>query len=190
MPRQRLAGLLAVLAVLALFQGCISVLGSATQRISIAARPDDARVLVDGAYAGNAPVRVRLPRRGPHIVRIEKDGYRPVEIRLKGRKAWFFPALANLMWAPPILLATVNPDAQTRKQEFWNGAGLGLAVALPLTGLAIDLLSSKSTVVSPKRISVTLEKGDGRPGQAPIVVEVGRQAARRPRRINLVLDYN
>lgn len=188
MPRQRLPGLFAVLPVLALFQGCVSIFGSGTQRISVAARPDEARVLVDGAYAGNAPVRLRLPRRGPHIVRIEKDGYRPVEIRLKERKAWLFPVLANLLWAPPILLATVNPDAQSRKQEFWNGAGLGLAVALPLTGLAIDLLSSKSTVLSPTRISVTLEKDGGRPGQAAIVVEVGREAAGALRRIGIVLD--
>src|SRR5512137_282835 len=128
----RRARTIPIIAALSMFvlQGCMTILGKKTQAVSVTARPAGARVLVDGAYFGLAPVALRLAKKPPHVIRIEQEGYRPVEIRLKKQKPWPFIILSNLLWAPPILLATINPDAQTKGEEFWNGAGLALAVAV------------------------------------------------------------
>jgi len=177
-----------IVAVLPMFvlQGCMTILGKKTQAVSVTARPAGARVLVDGAYIGQAPVGLRLAKRPPHVIRIEREGYRPVEIRLKKRKSWPFIVLPNLLWAPPILLATVNPDAQTRSQEFWNAAGLALAVAVPLTAMIIDGSSSESTRLEPGHVSITLKKDDSR-GE-PSVIEMDAARFRSLAWISIYID--
>jgi hypothetical protein len=141
--------------------GCVTILGKRTQGVTVTARPAGARVLVDGAFEGLTPLGLRLAKRPPHVIRVEKEGYRPVEIRLKKRKAWPFIVLPNLIWAPPILLSTINVDAQSRSEEFWNVAGPILALSASAGAMIIDGLSQKSTVIEPRHLSITLEEDRG-----------------------------
>jgi PEGA domain len=157
--------------------GCATILGRKTQSISVTARPAGARVLVDGRYVGDAPLGLRLAKGLPHVIRVEKEGYRPVEIRPRRRKAWPFIVLTNLIWAPPILLMTFNPDAQSRSEEFWNTAGPILAVSASLGAMALDALLPKSTVLRPRHLSITLEEGSA--GREPAVIEMDPSDLRR-----------
>lgn len=186
MPRKPVTSPIAVVLSMFVLQGCMTVLGKKTQAVSVTSRPAGARVLVDGTDIGQAPVGLKMAKSPPHVIRFEKEGYRPVEIRLKKRKSWPFIVLPNLLWAPPILLATVNVDAQTESQEFRNTAGLVLAVAVPLAAMIIDGSSPKSTRLEPGHVSITMEKDGG--GGRPTVIEMDDARFRSLVWISLRLD--
>ena len=52
------------------------------QMLPVTSNPAGAKVIVDGADRGGAPLYLRLKRREGHVIRIEKDGYEPCEIRI------------------------------------------------------------------------------------------------------------
>lgn len=87
MPGKSMAAFFTIALSLFSLQNCVTMLGKKTQGVTVTARPAGARVFVDGTYEGVTPLGLRLGKKPPHVVRIEKEGYRPVEIRLQKRKA-------------------------------------------------------------------------------------------------------
>ena len=170
-PRKSTACFLAVVLSALSLQRCVTLLGKKTQGVTVTARPAGARVFVDGVFKGVTPLGLRLGKKPPLVVRIEKDGYRAVEIRLKKRKAWFFIGFTNLIWAPPILLFTINVDAQFESEEFWNTMGPILALSSSLGAMILDGLSQKSAIIEPRHLSITLE--EAAPGAEPVVLGMG-----------------
>jgi hypothetical protein len=135
------------------------------------ARPADP-VLVpffEGTYQGEAPLSLKLAKEPPHVIRIEKDGYRPVEIRVKKRKPWLPIILGNLIWIPPIAMLGFNPDAQIREQEFARDFFPVLALCVYIGGVALDGSSSRSSDIEPRHVSIMVEKNAG--GGEPKVIE-------------------
>lgn len=149
--------------------GCLTIVGKRSQNVGITATPFGARVLVDGTFRGETPLILKLAKKPPHVIRIEKDGYRPVEIRLKKQKLLIPLFLSNLLWAPPIAFLGFNPDAQTPGQEFAKVFFPVLGLAVSVGAMALDGASAKSAVLKPGHISVALEKDDG--GREPRVIE-------------------
>ena len=157
-------------------QGCMTIVGQKRQFVSVTARPAGARVLVDGAYQGEPPLNLKLAKKPPHVIRIEKEGYRPVEIRLRRQKLWLPIIFGNLIWIPPIAMWGFQVDAQTPGQEFAKVFFPVLAVAVSVGAMVLDGASPKSTIIEPRHISVLLEKGDG--DGEPLVIEMDAAAVR------------
>jgi PEGA domain len=150
-------------------QGCMTIVGQKRQSVSVTAVPAGARIIVDGAYQGVPPLSLKLTKKPPHIIRIEKDGYRPVEIRLRKQKLWLPIFFGNLIWIPPIAIWGFQVDAQTPAQEFAKVFFPVLALSVSVGAMVLDGASPKSTIIEPRHISVRLEKDDG--GHGPIILE-------------------
>ena len=79
--------ILAVAVALCLIQGCATIGKGTRQKIPVTSAPAGAKVIVDGRDAGITPVTLRLKKKSPAVIRIEKDGYNPFEVRVTRNKA-------------------------------------------------------------------------------------------------------
>src|SRR5437870_2372832 len=59
--------------------GCATVMNGTTQDIGMTSRPPGAAVTVDAEPKGQTPVVTSLSRRSSHTVKVELEGYHPVE---------------------------------------------------------------------------------------------------------------
>ena len=71
-----------VLVTVFLVTGCATVINGTKQKVSIASQPPGATVVVDHVPEGKTPLRVKLKRKQTHLVRLERDGYKPYEVML------------------------------------------------------------------------------------------------------------
>ncbi|HSA96237.1 MAG TPA: PEGA domain-containing protein [Acidobacteriota bacterium] len=163
MPRRSTSLLLIVFWLAFSLQGCMTLIGRKAQHVTFTARPAGARVLVDGKFEGITPLALRLAKKPPHVIRIEKDGYRPVEIRLNRKTLWFPILLGNLIWIPPVAIWGFQVDAQTPYQEFAKTFYPLLSLAVYAGTVVSDATSPKGTVLDPIHLSIALEgdSGDG-----------------------------
>lgn len=65
-----------------LCQNCSSFVFGTLKKIPVTSNPLGAKVIVDGKEMGYTPLNLRLKRKNSHIVRIEKPGCNPFEIRI------------------------------------------------------------------------------------------------------------
>ena len=73
----------ALAAIALLASGCATVRHGGHQQIYVSSVPEGAQVLVNGAPQARTPTRLDLVRRrSGQVVRIEMQGFEPVEIRL------------------------------------------------------------------------------------------------------------
>ncbi|MFO7733735.1 MAG: PEGA domain-containing protein [Candidatus Aminicenantes bacterium] len=156
-------------------QGCVTMLGKKTQGITFTSRPAGASVLVDGRAEGLTPLGLKLARRTVHTIRIEKEGYRPVEVRIESRKNWLAIIVPNLIWFPPLYLVTAasGVDPQSEAEEARNRVLLGLSFVLPAAMMYIDSRSAKSSILAPSHLSITLERAGDDP--EPVVIHMMRE---------------
>jgi hypothetical protein len=146
--------------------------------VVVTARPAGARVFVDGEFAGTTPLALRVARGTPHAVRFEKDGYRPVEVRLEKRKNRAAIVIPNLIWS--ILAfgpaAVSGIDVQSEGQETFHKALMILFIAATPAAMLIDGKSAKSNMLEPRHFTVTLEKDPG--GGEPVRLSLDADAFR------------
>ena len=152
-------------------QGCMTIVGQKRQFVSVTAGPAGARVLVDGVYQGEPPLNLKLAKKPPHVIRIEKEGYRPVEIRLRKQKLWLPIIFGNLIWIPPIAMWGFQVDAQTPYQEFAKTFFPVLSLAVYAGAVVLDATSPKGTVLDPIHLSIFLERDSGDGGTSVIEMD-------------------
>jgi serine/threonine-protein kinase len=106
----------------------------ATAQVSIATDPPGAVVLVDGNVAGNSPLVVpRLPA-GPHMVRVERPGFKPDERTVQVPKTGALPV--SLQFALKAVPGTLTLDSDPRPAVVRiDGADVGTT---PLRELSLD----------------------------------------------------
>lgn len=70
--------------VLSIFflQNCATMNRGTRQKIPVTSNPQGAKIIVDGEEMGYAPLNLKLKRKKNHIMRIEKEGFNPLEIRI------------------------------------------------------------------------------------------------------------
>lgn len=167
---------LIVLLASVLSQGCVTMLGTKAQSITFTSGPPGAAVFVNGRPEGVTPLGLFLSRGSGHNIRIEKDGYRPVEIRIRTRKNWLAAIVPNLIWFPPLywIAAASGIDAQSQAQETRVRVGLALSFVIPAAIMVMDYRSPKSSFLTPSHLSITLELAGDDP--EPVVIHMERES--------------
>lgn len=174
----RILTVLTILAVLASSAACATIARRRTQRIPVTSAPIGARVSVNGEPQGVTPIEIKL-RRGlkAQVIRIESDGYDPVEIRPR-RKLSGGPAIGNFLLGiiPAFVPAMAynlahddEPNGASTTFLIW-GAG-ALAVGGLLT--ALDTGGGPGFELRPREIIVTLAKTKGQPMTRTVLFEPG-----------------
>jgi hypothetical protein len=142
--------------------GCATLVHGTRQTVTVTSEPSGAQVTVLSDRPGGSrtvrsnpgvtPIQLQLTRREPNIVlRLEKDGCSPVEVRLKRTiSGWIAP---NLLSANP--MAGQGLDSAS---DYPLVAAQGLAVTF-----GIDFLSGAAFKL-PKTVQVTLEPAGSCPG--------------------------
>jgi hypothetical protein len=176
LPSQAAVPVIVLLLASVLGQGCVTMLGTTAQSITFTSGPPGAAVFVDGRLEGVTPLGLFLSRGSGHTIRIEKDGYRSVEIRIRTRKNWLAAIVPNLIWFPPLYwsAAAIGIDAQSQAQETISRIGLALSFVTPAVIMYMDYRSPKSSFLTPSHLSVTLEPAGEDP--EPVVIHMERES--------------
>ena len=141
-----------------LFQtGCATVFRGRVQTILVTSDPPGAKVFVNGKQMSTTPVDIRVNKKNSHIVRLEKEGYAPYEIRMKrGLSGWLW---ANVPFITLIALA----GAEAADEASGEGGPLGVAIFPTILLLGVDFLTGAAFKQRPSKIEVKLtELGDTR----------------------------
>jgi hypothetical protein len=73
-----------------------------TQRVPLHLEPAGVRVFVDGAEVTGPPQELDLRADRPHVVHLQRDGYRPQQVVLESRASRLEPAEIRLSLAPEV----------------------------------------------------------------------------------------
>lgn len=157
----RISGLIGAVA-LCVFSAVVAFGGSPT-RIDVTARPEGAKVLLDGESKGVVPVSVFNVSAGKHLLRVEAPGRRPVEEIISVADGDFLTKDYDLEQEKGLLLVKTDPEGANVKL---GGTSLG-ATPLLLTDLDTDktyALNIECVGYQAKRVNVTLS------GRTPVAV--------------------
>ncbi|UCD15015.1 MAG: PEGA domain-containing protein [Candidatus Omnitrophota bacterium] len=115
-----------------LLQGCCSIVKGHFQDIQVNSNPSDAFVTVDGMQVKTPGILHLDTRKVAYVLKFEKEGYEPVEVRLKrGVSGWVFGNVIFGLLGGPVGVCI----------DFGSGAAYKLSphdieVALKAKGLA------------------------------------------------------
>ncbi len=77
-------------------QNCMTIFRSNPQSVPITSQPTGAKIIVDGKDRGHTPLSLQLKRKANHTLRIERQGYNPLEIRITRNTSAGLSILGNL----------------------------------------------------------------------------------------------
>lgn len=80
--------------------GCATVVHGSHQTIGISSNPAGAGVYINGEFKGETPLKVELPRKQDHMIKVVKEGYDPASATLTSKASGWF--LGNLLLGGPI----------------------------------------------------------------------------------------
>ena len=141
----------------------VAVFADAPTRIDVTARPEGAKVLLDGESKGVVPVSVFNVKAGKHLLRVEAPGRRAVEEIVSVSDGDFLTRDYDLEQEKGLLLVRTVPEGAAVKL---GGTSLGVTPLL-LTELDTDrtyALNLECLGYQAKRISVSLS------GRTPVAV--------------------
>lgn len=174
MRRERAMAAALLVAAAFFLQGCATLGRGPSQKIPVTSFPAGARVLVDSRDVGTAPLTLDLKRQRPRVIRIEKEGYNPREIRIKRNKpsALFWGGPLSYGFCGGVFLAHVLPwmVPDFPDKIGFRGTILGWYLLGGLTGAAAaslipltDLATGAAYSLSPKSLDVFLMPDRGQP---------------------------
>ena len=155
-----------------LFQNCATWISGKYQKVPITSNPSGAKIIVDGEEIGYAPLNLKLKRKKGHIIRIEKQGYNLLEIRIirkiSGSLVGYivgntlFAIIPAFAWVAWIAYDNEREPLLRLLRHF-----VGWTVGLTL----VDFLTGANFTLSPKELNVTLEKQEGKPQPNFILID-------------------
>ena len=175
--------LVMIIMTIFLFQNCATITKGTSQKIPVTSNPIGAKIIVDGEEAGNTPLTLKLKRKKDHVIRIEKQDYNSLEIRITRRSSPAASILGNIFWG---LLGSIPGGLIA-----WGGAiggifggeeaedivNTGNIVALIGfiagwgVGILVDSSSGANSTLSPNVLDVTLTKSEGKPHPAVLNID-------------------
>ena len=157
------------------FQNCATLIKGTSQKIPVTSSPSGAKIIVDGEEIGYAPLELKLKKTRRHIIRIERQGYNPLEIRITRKTSARSSVYGNVFYGAlgflgGFLLAVVISDAALpatlTSSLIIGGTILGWGGAI-----TIDFLSGANYTLSPAQLNVTLSKIEGKPQPKIILLD-------------------
>lgn len=141
----------------------LSACSAATQNIPVSSNPGGAQVLADGQAVGTTPCNVTLEKTQPHILTLQKEGYRQVDVQITRKYD---------------TAGVTRGAAQSGLWQSSNGANTEGAVANALMNVGVQEESGDAYVLSPASVVVRLQPVHAQPaqpmaqadGNAPIVI--------------------
>lgn len=141
----------------------VAAFAAAPTRMDFTARPEGAKVFIDGVSKGVVPLSVFDVGAGTHYVRVEADGCRPVHDVVSVSEGDFLTRDYELERQKGLLLVKTDPPGAEVKA---GGMSLGVTPLL-VTSLETDrshVLSIESIGYQTKKVGVTLS------GRTPVAV--------------------
>ena len=175
-PRRWKTWAMAMAACALLLQGCAVMTRGTSLEIPVTSRPGGAKIAVDGKQMGLTPLNLKLDRKKDHLIRVERTGYVPLEIRALSQGSRGRPVfvMGNLNWG---WLAAMPGAYMAAGGLLGKSLGLGAGKSamqtgglLMLAGMAVGLLGSVAVDSAPgpdnslafEDFHVTLQEiGDG-----------------------------
>ena len=154
-----------------LFQNCATIIRGTSQKIPVTSNPSGAKVTVDGKEMGYAPLILKLKKKKKsHVIRIEKQGYNPLEIRMARKPSLSAQALSILgnfffgVGSASLVHYVVWQLKGKPDEEMILYPDIVLGFILGWIGaIWIDSTSGANSALSPKELNVTLKKQEGKP---------------------------
>jgi transcription antitermination factor NusG len=89
-----------------IFQSCATILSGTKSPVKVKGTPAAAKVYMNGVYVGQAPVRIKVPRKKHPNVKIEvkAENYKPVELSLESRLSIGYLGLDILTGLFPLIV--------------------------------------------------------------------------------------
>jgi hypothetical protein len=177
--RRKIQMILALYVVIAfLFQGCARIITETSQKIPVTSNPPGAKIIVDGKEVGYAPLNLKLKKIKSHIIRIEKQGYNPLEIRITRKASDSLPLFIlgdiflggasgemaatavtyTVLYASNLLASKEERSKATKVIKIARTAGFFIGGAYAVLS---DFISGANFTLSPKELNATLSKVEG-----------------------------
>ena len=144
-----------------LFQNCATIIRGTTQKIPVTSNPIGAKIIVDGLEIGNAPIELKLKRKKNHLIRIEKQGYSPFEIRITRKSSLLPSILGNLYMGGGAIGGLLGSFLAIEIFEGEGDAYVGLCIGglIGLVGaIVVDFWTGANYNLSLNNLNVTLTK--------------------------------
>jgi len=174
---QRKPGFVAVLlSTVFLLQNCATIVHRTTQKIPVTATfiggTGGAKVFVNGKLVGTTPLMLKLAKKRPAVIRIEKDGYNSREIRIKRDRSFSGSVImGNLLLGP---LVGFGQAPWLSRDHDWDDhmarRMLLMAVISAAAFIGVDSASGAGYSLYPEALDVVLTRADGEP--RPDVTEI------------------
>jgi hypothetical protein len=81
---------------------CAACQAPPTQQVPLHLEPSGVRIFVDGTEIAGSPAELDLRSDRPHVVHLERDGYRAQQVVLESRASRLEPAEIRLTLAPEV----------------------------------------------------------------------------------------
>jgi len=174
-----------IVASVFLFQSCTTFFSGSSgksQKIPVTSDPQGAKIYVDGEEIGITPLNLELKRKKSHVVRIEKEGYNPLEIGLvrKTSASLAISIFGNAFWGfIGFWLGAIGGyygaellglDPEGGVQEFVIGGVVGAILGWE-SAVLMDFRSGANYSLSPKELNVKLTRIQGKPQTKIVVID-------------------
>ncbi len=174
-----------IVASVFLFQSCTTFFSGSSgksQKIPVTSDPQGAKIYVDGEEIGITPLNLELKRKKSHVVRIEKEGYNPLEIGLvqKTSASLAISVFGNAFWGfIGFWLGAIGGyygaellglDPEEGVQEFVIGGVVGAILGWE-SAVLMDFRSGANYSLSPKELNVKLTRVQGKPQTKIVVID-------------------
>lgn len=155
-----------VLIAVLIFQASCARQTTGLQKIPVTSNPVQARISVDGQETGFTPLTLTLERDRNHIIKIEKEGYEPVLIRVQPGTTGKISNFERIMAGLPLTIAgmclgtvvglIVSPTDDSTGHKY---ASFVIGAALVGATPGIMILARKSQpVLEPGVINIVLKR--------------------------------
>lgn len=149
--------LLLSVATMFFLQDCATMISGTSQKIPVTGNPPGAKITVDGKVMGIVPLNLRLKRKENHVIRIEKQGYNPLEIIIVSESS-----SSGLGILGDVFVAWLIERIAALMIPYDNGQGIFLPWVIGgicfIGCVALDYIAGGIYALSPQELQVTLKE--------------------------------
>jgi len=163
-----------------LMQNCATIVNRTTQKIPVTATfiggTGGAKVFVNGKLVGTTPLMLKLAKKRPAVIRIEKDGYNPREMRIKrDRSNSGSVIMGNLLLGPLVGFGLAMWLGRDRDwDDHMARRMLLMAVISTAAFIGVDSASGAGYSLWPETIEVVLTRVNGTPRTDTVEIDATR----------------